>query len=109
MLLSALSVIENAVFLVILHLKLFTDRYTLPDGIQRTKHLSPIDRLDVCGRPELLYLQVALAIVCILLSAALLLGVKNSAVKTARLISMIGSAVMFAIIMIVAGATHGHY
>ena len=109
MLLNVLSIIANAVFLVALNLKLFTDRYTLPDGIQRTKHLSPIDRLNICGRPELLYLQVTLVIVSIVLSAALLLGIKNNAVKTVRLISTIASAVLFVIIMLVAGVTHGKY
>ena len=109
MLLNVFSIIANIVFLVALNLKLFTDDYTLPDGIQRTEHLSPIDRLGIGGRQELLYLQIALAIVSIVLSAALLLGVKNNTVKTVRLVSTIASAVLFVIIMIVAGVTHGKY
>jgi hypothetical protein len=109
MLTNVLSILANAAFLVVLNLDLFTDRYVLPGEIRKIKHLSAIDRLAICDRRELLHFQLAAAIVSVILSVVLLFGVKNSTVRVVRLISTVCSAVLFVIIMIVAGSTHGKY
>ena len=46
MLISIVSIIANALFLVMLNVKFYTDRAFMPDGERMVWHLSPLDKLD---------------------------------------------------------------
>ena len=109
MILSIVSIIANIAFFVLVKLELFTDHASFPDGSEREYQRSVIDRLEVCDRRELLYLQLFLAAVSIITSILVLCGIKNNIIKVVQLVSSIASLIMFIIIMIVAVTTHPTY
>ena len=109
MLLSIISIVINIIFFVVLNLEIFTDRAVLPDGIRRTWHNSAIDRLSAADLNWLLYLQIFFSAVSVITGILYMCGLRNNAVKIIRLVSLIGSAVVFAVIMLVSAATHPTY
>ena len=106
---AILSMIANAAYLVILNIAFYTDRVKMPTGEIREWHRSPVTRLNFSGQSFLFYLQIVLAAVSILTSVLLMFGVRSSIIKTIQLVSMIGSTVIFVIIMIVTANSHVHY
>ena len=109
MMMAILSMIANAAYLVILNIAFYTDRVKMPTGEIREWHRSPVTRLNLSSQSFLFYLQIVLAAVSILTSVLLLFGVRSSIIKTIQLVSMIGSTVIFVIIMIVTANSHVHY
>jgi len=109
MMMAILSMIANAAYLVILNIAFYTDRVKMPTGEIREWHRSPVTRLNLSGQSFLFYLQIFLAAVSILTSVLLMFGVRSSIIKTIQLVSMIGSTVIFVIIMIVTANSHVHY
>ena len=109
MMMTILSMIANAAYLVILNIAFYTDRVKMPTGEIREWHRSPVTRLNLSGQSFLFYLQIVLAAVSILTSVLLMFGVRSSIIKTIQLVSMIGSTVIFVIIMIVTANSHVHY
>ena len=109
MMMAILSMIANAAYLVILNIAFYTDRVKMPTGEIREWHRSPVTRLNLSGQSFLFYLQIVFAAVSILTSVLLLFGVRSSIIKTIQLVSMIGSTVIFVIIMIVTANSHVHY
>ena len=109
MMMAILSMIANAAYLVILNIAFYTDRVKMPTGEIREWHRSPVTRLNFSGQSFLFYLQIVLAAVSILTSVLLMFGVRSSIIKTIQLVSMIGSTVIFVIIMIVTANSHVHY
>jgi hypothetical protein len=109
MLMTTLPLIVNAAFIVVLNMELYTDRVVMPTGEIREWHRTPAARLNIAGQSFLLYLQIALAAVSIITSVLLLFGVRSSVIKTIQLISTIGSAAVFMIIMIVTADAHVRY
>ena len=109
MMMAILSMIANAAYLVILNRAFYTDRVKMPTGEIREWHRSPVTRLNLSGQSFLFYLQIVLAAVSILTSVLLMFGVRSSIIKTIQLVSMIGSTVIFVIIMIVTANSHVHY
>ena len=109
MLMAILSIIANVAYLVILNIAFYTDRVKMPTGEIREWHRSPVTRLNLSGQSFLFYLQIVLAAVSILTSGLLMFGVRSSIIKTIQLVSMIGSTVIFVIIMIVTANSHVHY
>ena len=109
MMMAILSMIANAAYLVILNIAFYTDRVKMPTGEIREWHRSPVTRLNLSGQSFLFYLQIVLAAVSILTSVLLVFGVRSSIIKTIQLVSMIGSTVIFVIIMIVTANSHVHY
>ncbi len=112
MLLRIGSILLNIVYGVVLNLNLYTDRAKMPDGGSRSWQRSPVDRLFLCDRPWLLYLQIALGAVSIITSILLLIGVKNQKsnfLKTLQIVSTAASTVMFIVIMIVTANSNVHY
>ena len=109
MMMAILSMIANAAYLVILNIAFYTDRVKMPTGEIREWHRSPVTRLNLSGQSFLFYLQIVLAAVSILTSVLLLFGVRSSIIKMIQLVSMIGSTVIFVIIMIVTANSHVHY
>ena len=109
MMMAILSMIANAAYLIILNIAFYTDRVKMPTGEIREWHRSPVTRLNLSGQSFLFYLQIVLAAVSILTSVLLMFGVRSSIIKTIQLVSMIGSTVIFVIIMIVTANSHVHY
>ena len=109
MMMAILSMIANAAYLAILNIAFYTDRVKMPTGEIREWHRSPVTRLNLSGQSFLFYLQIVLAAVSILTSVLLMFGVRSSIIKTIQLVSMIGSTVIFVIIMIVTANSHVHY
>ena len=109
MMMAILSMIANAAYLVIRNIAFYTDRVKMPTGEIREWHRSPVTRLNLSGQSFLFYLQIVFAAVSILTSVLLLFGVRSSIIKTIQLVSMIGSTVIFVIIMIVTANSHVHY
>ena len=109
MLLSILSILVNVVFLIVLNLALYTDRAMMPTGEIREWHRSPVSRLAIADQSILFYIQLALVAVSIVSSALILFGVRADIVRKIQLISLIASAVMFIVIMIVTSNSHAKY
>lgn len=109
MVLSIITIAADLLLFAVLNIKLFTDRFTLPDEERKVIHRSSIDSLDVADKRYLLYVFLFFAVVGIVTAVLYMCGVKNNIVKVIRLISLICSAVMFIIIMIVAVTTHPSY
>ena len=94
------SIIINTVYLYVLRMDLYTDRYHLPDGEMGEHHRSPIDSLYTANNPELLHLQLFLMLISVVTSLLLLIGVKNKVVRIIQIISTIASTAVFVIILI---------
>ena len=109
MLMTVLSIIANITFFVILNMNIYTDRAILPTGEIREWHRSPIARLNIADQSFLIYLQIVFAAVSIITSVLFLFGTRSSIIKTIRLVSIIGSTIVFIIIMIVTSISHAKY
>ena len=109
MLLNIAAIIANAVFYIVLHTDLYTDRAMMADGTLRTWQHSPVSRMYVSDRQDLLYLQLALTVVSVITCALALFGVKNKVIRIVQIVSTIGAAAMFVIIIIIAGTVHPRY
>lgn len=109
MLLSIISIIINIIFFVVLNVKMFTDKSVLPGEGSRTWHNSAIDRLSAADMYWLFYLQIFFAAVSVITSILYMFGIRNNVIKIIRLVSLIGSVIVFAIIMLVAATTHPKY
>ncbi len=109
MLMTILSIIVNIAYFVVLNLNIYTDRAMMPTGEIREWQRSPIARLNIADQSFLLYLQIVLAAVSIITSILFLLGVRSSIIKTIQLVSVIGSTIVFVIIMIVTSNSHAKY
>jgi len=109
MILSIISIVVNILFIVVLKLDLYTDKIPMPDGDVRTWRGSPADRLDAASKSGLFYLQIFLAAVSVITSILIICGVKNNVVKIIQIASLIASAVLFIVIMVIAQTTHPKY
>ena len=109
MLMTVLSIIANITFFVVLNINLYTDRAIMPTGEIREWHRSPIARLNIADQSFLIYLQIVFAAVSIITSVLFLFGTRSSIIKTIRLVSIIGSTIVFIIIMIVTSISHAKY
>ena len=109
MILSIVSIVLSALFFVVLNLELYTDRMPLPDGSYRNWHMTPLERLEAADNRFLFYLQILFAAVSVISAILFMVGLKNNVVKMIRLISLIASAVMFVILMLVSGNTFAKY
>lgn len=109
MLMTVLSIIANITFFVVLNMNIYTDRAIMPTGEVREWHRSPIARLNIADQSFLIYLQIVFAAVSIITSVLFLFGTRSSIIKTIRLVSIIGSTIVFIIIMIVTSISHAKY
>lgn len=109
MILRILTVIVNAVYVIVLNLDIYTDRAMMPNGQTREWHRSPIARLNISDQSALLYVQLFLIAVSVISAALLMFGIKNDILKKVWIISSVLSTVMFVIIMIVTSNTHAKY
>lgn len=109
MLMAILSIIANITYFVVLNLNIYTDRAMMPNGEVREWHRNPITRLNIADQSFLIYLQIVLAAVSMITSLLFLFGVRSSIVKTIQLVSIIGSTIVFIIIMIVCSDSHAKY
>ena len=109
MILSIISIVANVVFFVLMRIEFFTDRYVLPGDDYRERSLSALDKLDQAGKPELVYIYLFFAVICIIASILVMFGLKHSVVKIIRLVSLIASVLVFAFIMFTALFTHATY
>ncbi len=109
MLQSVVTVFLNAVFMIVLHLKLYSDRFVLPGEAARTWRRSPVESLQTADMPALLILQYVFVIVSVVSAVLVLFGVKSRTVRIVRLASAVGSAVMFVLIMIVSASVRPRY
>ena len=109
MLMAILSIIVNIAYFVVLNMNIYTDRATMPTGEIREWHRSPIARLNIADQSVLFYLQMILAAVSIITSVLFLFGVRGRMIRTIQLVSVIGSTIVFIIIMIVTSNSHAKY
>ena len=109
MLMTILSIIANIAYFVVLNLNIYTDRAKMPTGEVREWHRSPIARLNIADQSFLIYLQIVLAAVSVITSVLFLFGIRTRTIRTIQLVSLIGSAVVFIIIMIVTSDSHAKY
>ena len=109
MLTTILSIIVNIAYLVVLNMNVYTDRAMMPTGEIREWHRSPIARLNIADQSFLFYLQMILAAVSIVTSVLFLFGVRDRIIRTVQLASVIGSTIVFIIIMIVTSDSHAKY
>ena len=109
MLTTILSIIVNIAYLVVLNMNIYTDRAMMPTGEVREWHRSPIARLSIADQSLLIYLQIVIAAVSIITSVLFLFGVRNKTIRTIQLVSVIGSTIVFIIIMIVTSNSFAKY
>ena len=109
MLMTILSIIINIAYFIVLNMDIYTDRAMMPTGEIREWHRSPITRLNIADQSFLFYLQMILAAVSIVTSVLFLFGVRGRMIRTIQLVSVIGSTIVFIIIMIVTSDSHANY
>ena len=109
MLITILSIIANIAYFIVLNLNIYTDRAMMPNGELREWHRSPITRLSIADQSFLIYLQIALAAVSVITSVLFLLGIRGRMIRTIQLVSVIGSTIVFIIIIIVSSNSHAAY
>lgn len=109
MILSIISIIANAVFLVVLNMSIYTDRTLFPDGSVREWQRSPVARLALSDETYIFYIQIAISAICIISSILVMCGVKNKVVKIFQIVSLIASVIMFVAIMILTDNMHAKY
>jgi len=109
MLMTILSIIANIAYFVVLNLNFYTDRAMMPTGEVREWQRSPITRLSIADQSFLIYLQIVLAAVSVITSVLFLFGIRNRMIRTIQLVSVIGSTIVFIIIMIVTSNSHAKY
>ncbi len=95
--------IANGVYLFILKMDLYVDRYHLPDGEMGEHHRSPIESLYTADNPALVNLQIFLMLLSVVTALLLLIGIKNNIVRVIHIISTIASTAVFVIILIYTG------
>ena len=109
MLITILSIILNIAYFVVLNLNIYTDRAMMPTGEIREWHRSPVTRLNIADQSFLIYLQIVFGAVSIITSVLFLFRVRKRMIRTIQLVSVIGSTIMFVIIMIVTSDFHANY
>ena len=109
MLITILSIIVNITYFVVLNMNIYTDRAMMPTGDAREWHRSPIARLSIADQSFLIYLQIVIAAVSIITSVLFLFGVRNKTIRTIQSVSVIGSTIVFIIIMIVTSNSFAKY
>ena len=109
MLMTILSIIANIAYFIVLNINIYTDRAMMPTGEVREWQRSPIARLSIADQSFLLYLQIVLAAVSIITSVLFLFGVRSRMIRTIQLVSIIGSTIVFIIIIIVTANSHAKY
>ncbi len=109
MLLTILSIIANIAYFIVLNINIYTDRAMMPTGEVREWQRSPIARLSIADQSFLLYLQLFLAAVSVITSVLFLFGVRSRMIRIIQLVSIIGSTIVFIIIMIVTANSHAKY
>lgn len=109
MIINIISIILNIVFFVIINQNLFTDHSVMIDGTQREWQRSPLDRLYAADKAWLFYLQIIVSAISIITNILVIVGVKNSVVKTIQAITTAASVIVFIVIMAVALTTHPKY
>ena len=109
MLMTILSIMVNIMYFAVLNLNIYTDRAIMPNGEVREWHRSPITRLSIADQSFLIYLQIFIAAVSVISSVLFLFGVRNKIIRTIQLVSVIGSTIVFIIIMIVTSILHAKY
>ena len=109
MLMTILSIIVNITYFVVLNMNIYTDQAMMPTGDVREWHRSPIARLSIADQSFLIYLQIVIAAVSIITSVLFLFGVRNKTIRTIQLVSVIGSTIVFIIIMIVTSNSFAKY
>ena len=109
MLMTVLSIIVNIGYFAVLNMNIYTDRVMMPTGEVLEWHRSPITRLSIADQSFLIYLQIVLAPVSIITSVLLLFGVRSRMIRTIQLVSILGSTIVFIIIMIVTSNSHANY
>ena len=109
MLMTILSIIANIAYFVVLNMNIYTDRAMMPTGEVREWQRSPIARLSIADQSFLLYLQIFLAAVSVITSVLFLFGVRSRIIRIIQLVSIIGSTIVFIIIMIVTANSHAKY
>lgn len=109
MLLSIISILANVAFLIVLNMDIYTARAMMATGEMREWHRSPITRLAIADQSWLFYLELALVVASIVTSALVIFGVRTDILRKIQLISLIASAAMFIVIMVVTSNTHAKY
>ena len=109
MLMTILSIIANIAYFIVLNINIYTDRAMMPTGEVREWQRSPIARLSIADQSFLLYLQIFLAAVSVITSVLFLFGVRSRMIRTIQLVSIIGSTIVFIMIMIVTANSHAKY
>ena len=109
MLMTVLSIIVNIGYFAVLNMNIYTDRVMMPTGEVLEWHRRPITRLSIADQSFLIYLQIVLAAVSIITSVQLLFGVRSRMIRTIQLVSILGSTIVFIIIMIVTSNSHANY
>jgi len=109
MLMTILSIMVNIMYFAVLNLNIYTDRAIMPNGEVREWHRSPITRLSIADQSFLIYLQIFIAAVSVISSVLFLFGVRSRMIRTIQLVSVIGSTIVFIIIMIVTSNLHAKY
>ena len=109
MLMTILSIIANIAYFIVLNINIYTDRAMMPTGEVREWQRSPIARLSIADHSFLLYLQIFLAAVSVITSVLFLFGVRSRMIRTIQLVSIIGSTIVFIMIMIVTANSHAKY
>ncbi len=109
MLMTILSIIANIAYFIVLNINIYTDRAMMPTGEVREWQRSPIARLSIADQSFLLYLQIFLAAVSVITSVLFLFGVRSRMIRIIQLVSIIGSTIVFIIIMIVTANSHAKY
>ena len=109
MILNIITIIANITYLVVMNLSLYTDRAVMPNGQVRTWQRSPVDRLNISDQRLFLYLELFFITISAVTALLLLFGVKSDVLKKVRLISFIGSTLLFIVIMIITSNTHVKY
>ncbi len=109
MLMTILSIIANIAYFVVLNLNIYTDRAVMPTGQVREWRRSPITRLNIADQSFLIYLQIVFAAVSMITSVLFLFGVRSRTIRTIQLVSVIGSTIVFLVILIVTSDSHANY
>jgi hypothetical protein len=109
MLISIASIVLNVLFIVVLNLEFYTDRAHLADGSVREWQRSPLARLGLSDQTYLFYIQIVLAVVSVVTSILVLVGVKNNVIRIIQIVSSVASLIMFIVIMIATSNTHAKY
>ena len=109
MLLNIVIIILNIACFVVMNTAIYTDRALMPTGEVRQWRRSPADRLAIADNSFLYYLEIGLTVISVITSVLLLFGVSNTTIKKIQLITSIGSAVLFIVIMIMTSNTNVKY